>query len=464
MTCDLWKSALVAAFFALHPLNVESVAWVAERKSVISTLFFFLTIIFYATYTEKPNRLRYLAALSIFALGLMAKPMLVTLPFVLLLLDYWPLSRMRPVKRDEESGVSVFHLVLEKVPFLFLSGLSVCISSLSVQRSEIMVPTELVPLGLRLANGMVSYVIYLWKMIWPSGLAVFYPYPEAVPLWRVIGAGAILMGISLLVVCPGRSKRYLVVGWLWYLGTLLPVMGLIQAGLWPAMADRFAYIPLIGVFIMIAWGGYDLLSRRRYRKVVLAVTEAGILSALIVITWLQVKRWETSITLFEHALRVTSKNAVAHNNLGDALNEQGKIREAAEHFSEAVRIDPRFTKGHYNLGTIMARMKRWDEAMAHLREVVKQAPKYVEARINLGNILAFQGALEEAAAHFEIVLSLQPDHALAHYNLGNVLAMQGQKDRAVFHYSEALRIRPDLEQAERNLKYLSHSMGGPPVN
>nr|NIQ74795.1 tetratricopeptide repeat protein [Gammaproteobacteria bacterium]NIQ90679.1 tetratricopeptide repeat protein [Deltaproteobacteria bacterium] len=349
MTGAPWRSAFVAALFALHPLNVESVAWVAERKNVLSTFFWMLTIWGYARYVERPGINRYLLVLLVFGLGLMAKPMLVTLPCVLLLLDYWPLGRFQlgqfgkeakeqlPTFENQTSHWSQpSRLVLEKVPFLVLSVVSIYLSSLSVKRLGIVITTDAVPMSLRVANALVSYVGYIGKMIWPANLAVFYPPPEIVPGWQVAAAGLLLVFVSILVIRAVRLRPYLAVGWLWYLGTLAPVIGLVRAGLWPHMADRFAYVPLIGLFIMISWGVPEVVARWHYRKIGLATTGAALLSVLMVTTWLQVRYWKNGTRLFEHTLDVTSNNYVAHYTLGNALDRKGRTDDAIKHYQEAL--------------------------------------------------------------------------------------------------------------------------------
>jgi len=349
MTGLLWRSAFVAALFALHPLNVESVAWISERKNVLSTMFWMLTMITYLGYVQRATASRYLLTLLMFALGLMAKPMLVTLPFVLLLLDYWPLGRLRlsqTVRGGRKPGSARFQwrlwrrLVGEKVPFLALSAVSIYLSSLSVQTRGIVVSTEAVPMGLRIANAMVSYVSYIAKMLWPWKLAVFYPYPETVPAWQVIGALLLLAGVSVLVFRLVKSKPYLAVGWLWYLGTLTPAIGIMQAGSWPAMADRFAYIPLVGLFIIIALGLPELLRKWRYQKTVLTAAALAVILTLSICTHLQLLHWRNSGTVFEHAVKVTDGNYLAHFYLARSLSEEGRVDEAITHLEEVLRLRP----------------------------------------------------------------------------------------------------------------------------
>jgi len=290
MSGAFWQSAFVAGLFALHPLNVESVAWVTERKNVLSTFFWMLTMLAYVCYAARPSVLRYLAVFAALALGLMAKPMLVTMPFVLLLLDYWPLERFQLGRHagnvSSETGTFVnsgyqpwpgSRLVAEKIPLLVLAAVSINMSTLSVQNLDTTILTGSVPMKLKISNALVSYVIYIKKMLWPSGLAVLYPYPEAVPLWQAVGAGLLLAGVTMLVLRKIKLQPYLSVGWLWFIGTFVPVIGLVQVGLWPAMADRFAYVPLVGLFILIAWGISDILSKQRHRRIMLGILTAACL-------------------------------------------------------------------------------------------------------------------------------------------------------------------------------------------
>jgi len=464
MTGALWRSCFVAALFALHPLNVESVAWVTERKNLLSTFFWLLTMVFYVRYSKKPGLARYLLVVSIFALGLMAKPMLVTLPFVLLLLDYWPLRRFPVQQLDSDTRTEaanatmpVFQkttyvsLVLEKVPLLILSVLSSYLTSLSVQRSGILISTTLVPMKLRIANGIVSYARYIGKLIWPQDLAVFYPYPSTVPLWHSVGAGLLLAGISFLVIRAWRKLPYLCIGWLWYLGTLIPAIGLVQAGQWPAMADRFTYVPAIGLFVMLAWSVPHLLTKWRYRKTGFVLAAGALLAALLLLTWVQLHRWSNTITLFEHTLKVTANNYLAHNNLGNALARQGKLKQAKDHYVKALRIYPTFPRAHNNLANALARQGKSEEAIVHYTKALELKPNFPKAHNNLGNVLARQGKNQKAIAHYTKALEIKPDFAGAHNNLGNVLEGQGKIKEAVFHFSRALELKPDFVEAHFNL-------------
>ncbi len=465
MTGALWQSAFVAAMFALHPMNVESVAWASERKNVLSTFFWMLTILTYVRYTERPGFYRYLLILFVFALGLMAKPMLVTLPFVLLLLDYWPLCRFKLIwsrgnqdtHTSKNTGVQrspVLHLVLEKIPFLSLSAVCIYLSSLSIQRFGIVISTASVPMKLRIANALVSYVIYIKKMVWPNSLAVFYLYPKTLPLWQTVGAGLLLLCISFLVLRAVKSKPYFAVGWLWYLGTLVPGVGLVQAGLWPAMADRFAYVPLIGLFICITWGGAEFIGRRHYGKAVFIAIPAIIASILMIMTWLQLGYWQNGITLFTHNLSVTPNNSLAYYELGNAFEQQGNFDKAMSNYSKALKINPNYAEAHNNLGYILAHQKHYKEAIDHYKEALRIKPDYTEAHNNLGTALLHQGNEKEAIVHYYEALKNNPNYAGAYYNLGKVFANHLNIEKAILLYRKALKLNPEMTQALYNLSWI----------
>jgi Flp pilus assembly protein TadD len=464
MTGSLWRSGFVAALFALHPLHVESVAWVAERKDVLSTLFWMLTMWAYVRYVECRGTKRYLLILLSVALGLMAKPMLVTLPFVLLLLDFWPLARFRLdksaeekeartglVSRFKEKKALFFRLVWEKAPLFALAGASSVATFLAQRVGGAVVAWDKFPLNIRVTNALASYVKYMVKMIWPTDLAFFYPHPGANLLtWQIVGAGVLLLCITVLIVRAALQRPYLIMGWLWYLGTLVPVIGLVQVG-GQAMADRYTYVPLIGLFIIIAWGIPELVGKWKHKRVFLAISSTAVLIGLMVCTWLQVGTWRNSVALFEHALSVSPQNHVAHNNLGLELAKEGKTKEAVYHYSEAVRIRPTYDGAHNNLGHILQRQGRLAEADVHLREALRLNPKSAAAHNNLGIVLERQGRLEEAISHYNEALRLKPDHVKAYNNLGIALARQGRLEEAILRFSEALRINPNLAETHNNL-------------
>ena len=454
MTESLWRSGFVAAMFALHPLHVESVAWVAERKDVLSTFFWMLTMLSYVWYVDHPGRNRYLLVLLLFILGLMAKPMLVTLPFVLLLMDYWPLKRLQFRQPrgniNTQQKLPVLDLVWEKTPLFALAVASSIVTFLVQQSGGAVGSLTGYPLNVRIANALISYVSYIVKLIWPYHLAVLYPHPRMISGWIVAGACFLLLFISFLVIRALKRYPWVAVGWLWYVGTLVPVLGLVQIGS-QAMADRYTYVPLIGISIIIAWGVPELVSRWTHRKVVLAAIAATSLSILMVAAWFQVGYWANSMTLFRRALEVTSNNYVAHNNLGIALFFQGKIDEATVHFHKALKINSSFVEAHTNLGIVMANKGKMTEAISHFSEGLRLNPDSYEAHNNLGVIFVRQGKTSEAIRHYSEALRINPYYDEAHNNVGVALASQGKLDEAISHYSEALRINPRFAKVHNNL-------------
>jgi len=459
MTGALWRSAFVAALFALHPLHVESVAWVAERKDVLSTFFGLLTILTYIRYTRYPGRLRYGVMLLCFILGLMAKPMLVTLPFVLLLLDYWPLGRLNP-EFAEPAGPSIFSkhalapLFKEKIPLFFLSAVS-CLVTFWVQyRQGGVGPLFMYSFGLRITNALVAYVRYMLKTAWPHNLAVFYPYPEAWPWWKPAGALLLLAAISFQTLRKLKSAPYLIVGWLWFLGTLLPVIGLVQVGS-QAMADRYTYVPLIGLFVAIAWGLNDLFDGRRYKRWGLGSLGVAVLAALALSTWGQIAHWRNSVSLFSHAAAVTPLNPIVNNNLGTALEAEGRPEEAIKYYLETVTKYPHYADTYVNLGNALVSVGKTEEAVRQYRKAAKLDPGNAKAHYNLGLVYQRRGEFEKALAHYRRALQLKPDYAEAHNNLGGALAMQGRAQEAIRHFQEAVRLRPDYAGARRNLDKLT---------
>ena len=398
-TGALWPSALTAALFALHPINVESVAWVAARKNVLSTFFWLLTMVVYAAYVKRQTLLRYVATLLVFILGLMTKPMLITLPFVLLILDYWPLGRVQlnvergtgtpvvSIDRRTRTGGNlhgIMALLLEKVPFFLLSAVSIYLASSLLHGYRSNISTALVPWDLRFANALVSYVKYMFKMIYPVNLALIYPFPPVVPAWQPIGALVLLVSLSVLAFIKVKSKPYAGIGWLWYLGTLVPMLGLIQAGVWPEMADRWAYVPLIGLFVILSWGGAERLACWKYGKSVAVTLAAVALISLAVVTRSQVGFWQNSIMLWEHTLKVTSANITAHNNVGVALARAGRPADAIDHYNKALQIDSRSVNTHMNLANALVSVGREKEALEHFREALRINPLSAKTHYNLG--------------------------------------------------------------------------------
>jgi Flp pilus assembly protein TadD len=493
MTRAAWQSGMVAALFLLHPLHVESVAWITERKDVLSTLFWLLSILAYARYVERPLLARYMLVCVIFALGLMAKPMLVTLPFLLLLLDYWPLRRFQAepshgadLQAASGSGLTreksvILRLLVEKLPLFMLATAASVVTIYSQQSWNAVKTTDLFPLASRFANALVSYVSYIGKMFWPANLAVLYPHPvSSIPSWQIVAAALLLICISVAVIRAAHRYPYLLVGWFWYLGTLVPVIGLVQAGD-QAMADRFTYVPLIGLFIAISWGVHDLAAIWPRRRYFFALLTTILMLALMICTHQQLRYWRTTSTVFLHTLDVIDARflgdflkqglfsldeaiahysqprtpkpdlAVAHNILGINLVQQGRVEEAISQFSQALEINPNFALAHNNLGALYARAGKLDEAVAHYRAALRIEPAHAKAQNNLGEVLQRQGELDEAVSCFSQALKTNPHYAEAHHNLGSVLAIQARLNEAIDHLEQALKIRPNYPEAHNSL-------------
>ncbi len=491
----LWPSAWVAAVFAIHPLRVESVAWVAERKDVLSGLFFMLTLWFYAYYAQRPASWgRYLLVVASFALGLTAKPMLVVLPFVLLLLDYWPLGRAGSRERgagsrEQESKIrdliseirrppstarqsasknpafpllpapcsllpaprSLLPLLVEKIPLFVLAAAS-CAVTLAAQRGA-MLHLEQLAFGERVANAAVAYVAYLGKMLYPAGLAVFYPLPkEPLPAGEVAAAIGVLLAISTAAFAARRKCPYLLFGWLWYLGTLVPVIGLVQVGS-QAMADRYTYLTQIGLYMALAWGAADAARAWPHRRPAIAALSALVAAGLIVCAWQQTRHWRDSEALWTHALACTAQNPIAENSLGNALSDRGEVGEAIAHYRQAVEIEPDYAPAHHNLGRALAGRGEVEEAIAQYRKALRIKPDYAEAHTNLGDVLTGRGEVDEAIVHYRQAVEIRPDYVEAHNNLGNALAGRGEFDEAIAHYRRVLEIEPDFAKAHNNLGY-----------
>jgi protein O-mannosyl-transferase len=504
MTGALWRSAFVAAVFAIHPLRVESVAWVAERKDVLSGFFFMLTLGAYVHYVRNPKSVaRYLMVAAAFVLALLSKPTMVTLPFVLLLLDYWPLQRAKSAGR----------LVLEKLPLLALAA-GACAMTVLAAGKWITINDRL-SMPSRIGNALVSYTIYLRQMVWPEGLAVHYPYPHnGPPPWEVALAGALLAGLSAVAWGKRRTRPWLLVGWLWYLGMLAPMIGIVQVGSF-SHSDRYTYLPQIGIYLAVTW----LLAEWRVSRVALGSLMAGVLVVLMTCAWQQTAYWKNSETLWARTLACTADNelahydfgatlikegrtdeaitqfqdalhinpnsadpqtslaiallqkgkvddaiyhfmyalhlnpdyAEAHNGLGSALLRKERVEEAATHFQKALQINPDFAQAHVNLGNILLKKGSVDDAITHYQHALQIDPDEAEVHSSLGSALLHKGKVEEAAAHFQRALQINPDFAPAHYNLGNILLEKGKVDDAITHYQHALQTDPDYAQAHVNL-------------
>ena len=455
MTGRIWESGLVAALFALHPLHVESVAWVAERKDVLSTFFWMLTIYAYAWYVEDPGIKRYLSVLLFYLFGLMAKPMLVTLPFVLLLLDYWPLRRLQ-FRHSEENSRNLFQMsfvlpmLWEKVPFFILSIASIVVTIFVQKTGGAIGSLEVYPFTTRIANALVSYLSYIGKMVWPFYLSVLYPFPNAIAGWKVAGAFLLLVSISLISIKYIKQKPWFAVGWLWYIGTLVPVIGLVQIGT-QAMADRYTYIPITGLFIIIAWGVPELISNWYYKTKGLAVISAVVFLILMITSSIQVSYWKNSISLYEHAIYVTPNNYMMHNNLGFTLTAQGKFNDAIKHYKEALCINPDFETANLNLGIALLAQGKIEKCIEYYQEVLREKPHYAKVHNNLGNLLLHKGEIENAIDHFREALRIKQDYAQAFNGLGVSMKIKGEINEAIVLFQEALQIKPDYIEAQNNL-------------
>ena len=502
MTKAPWKSALVAALFALHPLHVESVAWVAERKDVLSTFFWMLTMAAYISYVEHGSEdarrkaflspspvlrplssvLRYSAVLIFFALGLMAKPMLVTLPFALLLLDYWPLQRLQGAGSREQGARSekqnpklgqeplsankrklpekptdqvitqsfaLRPLLLEKIPLFALAALSCILTYVAQKEGGSVVSIEGIPPGVRIANAFVSYIIYIGKTIWPNNLAVFYPHPGSLPLWQVFGAALLLSAVTFIAIWEAERLPYLTVGWLWFTGTLVPVIGIVQVGA-QAMADRYAYIPLIGLFIVAAWGIPELLKKWRYRKEALFASSALVLAYLFMVTWTQVGYWNNSISLYDHSLEVTGNNDTILNNRGVAYSQLGDLRHAISDYDVAIEINPKNVEIYNNLGIAHGKLGDHRQAIEDFDRAVGIDPGHVEAHFNRGIAYDKLGKHRQAIDDFNRVIEIDPEYVEAYFNRGVAYGKLGSQRRAIEDFDRVIRINPEDERTYFN--------------
>ena len=453
MTGALWRSAFVAAVFAIHPLNVESVAWVAERKTVLSGFFWLLTIAAYVRYVKRPRIANYLLVVLVFSLALMSKPMAVTLPFVLLLLDYWPLNRIENISFVQASlRQTIFRLVREKIPLFILSAICSSITLLAQRSGEVVVKLVDLPLHLRLTNMVLSYVKYIGKMVWPKGLAAFYPFNanELTSGW-VLVALAFLLVASLRVIQLAPTCGYLPVGWFWFVGTLVPVIGIVQSGS-QALADRYTYMPLIGLFIIVAWGGGDFFSKLTYRKVILSILAFTALSALTICTRFQVRYWQSGTTLFEHALKISKNDPVVLNKFATALAEEGRFEEAAEYYRIAVQLYKNPDSDmFYNIGCVYNNLGRYTEAVDAFRQAIKIDPRNIEAYCNLGTVYGQLGRYTEAIDTLRQAAQLRPDFAEVHYGLCVAYLMSGDKNSAVKEHEILKTLDPQKANTLLNL-------------
>jgi len=470
MTGAVWKSVVVAALFAVHPLHVESVAWVSERKDVLSAVVFLLMLDAYVRYARAPSITRYLVVAVLFAAGLICKSMLVSAPVVLLLLDYWPLRRFeQPSSKERKAEILksgnqrriIQRLFLEKIPLLVISAGACVITFVLQKRATGAIPP--LPFLWRVQNAFVSYVIYLWKTLWPTHLAVFYPHPnDTLAVWEIILAIGFLLAITVAAVVFRSERPYLFTGWFWYLGMLVPVIGVVQVGE-QGHADRYTYLPHIGLFLLAVWLAADVTAVRQSRSRFAVATAVVIIVALAWAAFIQTSYWRNSETLWTHALAVTSDNDVAHNNLGYLCVDRGELDKAISHFEAASRIRSSRLNKHYNVGSAfvqmnladaLARKGQSDEAMVHYEEAIKLQPNYADAYYNRGNVLFAKGRIDEAIADWEKTLQIQPNDADAHTCLGNALLRQGSLKEAIAHYEKALALAPKDPHSRNNIAWV----------
>jgi len=521
MTKAPWKSAFVAASFALHPLHVESVAWVSERKDVLSTFFWMLTMGAYIHYVERPGLKNYLAVLIFFALGLMAKPMLVTLPFVLLLLDYWPLQRLDqkksaqqtrteasrhgagtpasagvtsslrksggklgPMSANKRKGKSgkmrigqgiaqssvlvtpevlnpgpqssaIRPLLREKIPLFALAALSCIVTYAAQTRGGSVAPIEVFSPGVRIANALVSYIVYIGKTIWPVNLAVYYPHPGLWPLWKVLGAVLLLIAVTISVIRTSKRFPYLTMGWLWFTGTLVPVIGIVQVG-GQAMADRYTYIPLIGLFVMAAWGTPELLKKwqpTRFptpRKEALFASSALVLLSLFIVTWTQTGYWRNDIALYDHSIKVAGPSDIINYNRGAAYGNLGNQKQAISDYDRTIEINPKYAKAYYNRGITYGKLGDHRQAISDYDRAIEIDPKFADAYNNRGIVYGELGNQRQAISDFDRAIEIDPDYEKAYYNRGVVYDLLGNNRQAISDYDRAIEINPEYVEAYNN--------------
>jgi protein O-mannosyl-transferase len=434
MTGAFWRSGFVAAVFAIHPLRVESVAWIAERKDVLSGVFFMLTLLAYLHYTRLPSVKRYLVVMLVLACGLMSKPMLVTLPFVLLLLDYWPLDRIRG---------QFWMRVLEKLPLVALSAIS-SIATLVAQKGAVGWTDEL-PILERVNNAVLSYVLYIWQMVWPARLAVFYPHPEnTLPLWQIISSLLLLICITAVAIALRKQRPYFITGWLWYLGMLVPVIGLVQVG-WQGRADRYTYLPQLGLYIAVTWAAADLTASWRRQRTIVSVAALLVLGVLSSCAFVQTSYWRDSETLFKHALAVTKNNDVAENNLGIVFLGRGKLDEAISLLQAAVALRSENSPAHENLAKALLQKGNVSDALIHYQKLLELQPDNIEVHNIVGTVLVQQHHIRDGVEEWEKVLAIQPENGNAMSNLAWVFATSPDESvrdgvKAVELAREAVRI------------------------
>ena len=493
ITGAIWRSAFIAGLFALHPLHVESVAWIAERKDVLSTFFWMLTLCLYAYYTEKPDTKKYLLVLLSFVCGLMSKTMVVTLPVVMILLDYWPLNRFQSPGRTDIARLSDQNFsenkILDFIPLWqlrekFVFFLFSAVFSIVTLYAQYNPTAQRYPLGPRIANAPVAFMTYMEKTFWPHDLTVLYPFSTQIPIWKVWGSFVLLFVLSAIIIEAAKRLPYFFVGWFWFVITLLPVIGIVQIGGGHTVADRYTYIPLIGIFIIVAWGIPSLIKNEAIRKNILMPTGIVILAILSVLTWYQCGYWANSIKLFDRTLRLTENNYFAHSAFGLALFDEGKTQEAMDHYNqalsinseyagvysnrgnayaklgqyqraiedynEAIRLMPKYAPAYVNRGLSYARLSRLDQAIDDYNEAIRLKPTYIEAYNARGNAYARMGNDQLAIEDFNMIIRLKPDYVKAYNNRGTVYTKLNQPLKAIEDYNKAINLKPDFAEAYYN--------------
>jgi protein O-mannosyl-transferase len=449
-TQKLYSSLIVAILFAIHPLHVESVAWISERKDVLSTFLFILTLIMYSKYAKQLTLKNYILTLSFFLTGLIAKPMLVTLPIILVFIDIWPVQRISLSQNFDQFRNNKI-IITEKIPFVLISIIFSFIAIWSQKIGGTVASSTRYPPLTRLMNALLSYAMYIYKMIWPLKLAVFYPYERNIDFSYVILSALLLLSISSLVVFISKKHPYVFVGWFWFLTTLLPVIGIVKIGT-QSMADRYTYIPLIGLFIGIVWGMRYLVIKLNVKKYIILIFVCFVISFYLTITWQQIKTWKNSYTLFEHALSVTTNNWVAHLNFGEILFDQGRIDDAIAHYNQALEYNSSFELAYLNLGTAFAKKGLIDDSINYYKKAIKINNNLQAAWINLGNAYFRKGRLDKALVYYHQAIRVKSDNPEAYNGIGAVMVKKGEKKKAILSFKKALEIDPHFYIAKTNLK------------
>lgn len=483
LTGAVWRSWYVAMLFAVHPLHVESVAWVVAKKDTLSTFFMFAAMEGYLCYARRPTALRYLFVLFAFSLGLLAKPMIVTLPFVLLLLDFWPLDRLRPARTPLapppglDGRITLRRAILEKVPLLLCSATSSTITYVTQSSWGAVRVSDQYSLLNRLSNSFLAYAEYARRCVWPSDLSIYYPYSNKVPAWQLLVAVSFLLAVSLAVIVRRKRYPYAAMGWLWYLGTLVPVIGIVQVGS-QAMADRYTYVPLTGIFLAVSWGAARMTGGRTICRVIIVLAAFLSIAGSLLATRVQVDYWNSNLSLYTHAVQVIKDNWKAHFNLGHALQQAGRYSEAREHYAEAARIRPDYTQSHaaigglsngtdasafshYRSGLALVSQGRVAESIAEYTEALRQQPRSSEIHNSFGDALIRLGRAEEALAHFREAQLLDPSNPILLYNLGIVMSILERPDEAVSYFYKSLQLRLDNAPAHNNLAAELLKLGKP---